>query len=280
MYGPLYEINFPTRLTMTVRAISSAVTPQQIQPHPITEAVLRNRIQLHTTDSMERAKSVKTDSGAMALPTQSPEQRETLRELYTKADGEQQLKLAQATAQLAQVIDVTAADANLSTNMGALTEAVGTAAEIVTILRAENEGTNAINDVMLMAYDGISSRVMDLAGELKGNLDQTKELREILSDFREELSEDWAEGEMRDFTYFEDHDGEYVLVTKSLSREDAKLKMEEMEGYLANMGDVKQDFQFRLQMAMQQQQQAMQIMSNISKMIHDTAKAIIQNLRA
>ena len=51
------------------------------------------------------------------------------------------------------------------------------------------------------------------------------------------------------------------------------------EAVLQTMTDMSQQLQLQLQDAMNKQQQAMQVLSNIMKNQHDTLKAIIQNMR-
>lgn len=63
------------------------------------------------------------------------------------------------------------------------------------------------------------------------------------------------------------------------TREDLALYVEDLEGQLTTIGSDAQLANIDLQNALQKQQQLMQMMSQISKMMHDTAMAIIRNLR-
>ncbi len=62
--------------------------------------------------------------------------------------------------------------------------------------------------------------------------------------------------------------------------EDEQLSEEELAGVAGgNMTTLNDSDLLHLQMAMQKHQEAIQMMSNMSKMLRDTQKSIIQNLR-
>ena len=67
------------------------------------------------------------------------------------------------------------------------------------------------------------------------------------------------------------------VITK---REDLPGYARDLESQLNAMGDDAQLLQLELQKALQRQQQMIQTMSNIIKVMHDTAKAVLQNIRA
>jgi hypothetical protein len=66
---------------------------------------------------------------------------------------------------------------------------------------------------------------------------------------------------------------------ENATRDDLALYVEDLEGQLTTIGSDAQLASIELQNALQKQQQLMQMMSQISKMMHDTAMAIIRNLR-
>lgn len=76
-------------------------------------------------------------------------------------------------------------------------------------------------------------------------------------------------------------DGSYEVVEtiRILTKEKAKNLLEEMENQLAAISDMSEMDNMNLQEAMNKQQQVMQIISNLMKQMHDTAKAIIDNMR-
>ena len=61
--------------------------------------------------------------------------------------------------------------------------------------------------------------------------------------------------------------------------EDNLRQIKELEMKLSSMGDDSQLANLSLQNAMQKQQQALQMMSNITKLLHDAAMSTIRNLR-
>lgn len=63
------------------------------------------------------------------------------------------------------------------------------------------------------------------------------------------------------------------------ARQEADARLRQLEDKLSTVGDDAQLANLDLQNALQRQQQAVQAMSNVSKMMHDTAMAIIRNLR-
>jgi hypothetical protein len=63
------------------------------------------------------------------------------------------------------------------------------------------------------------------------------------------------------------------------ARSRARAKIDELERRLQSVGDDAQLATLDLQNALQKQQQTMQMLSNISKMLHDTAQAVIRNIK-
>jgi hypothetical protein len=60
--------------------------------------------------------------------------------------------------------------------------------------------------------------------------------------------------------------------------DDLKRHVEDLEEQLSSMGDEAQLANIDLQNMLQKQQQTIQMMSNISKVLHDTAMAVIRKL--
>jgi hypothetical protein len=67
--------------------------------------------------------------------------------------------------------------------------------------------------------------------------------------------------------------------TKSLSQAELREQMAKLERDLKKVDDDAQLANVDLQNALQKQQQTLQMMSNISKKLNDTAQAIARNLR-
>jgi hypothetical protein len=76
-------------------------------------------------------------------------------------------------------------------------------------------------------------------------------------------------------------DGRYEIVEKTvvISKEQVEALIADLENQLDTMADMSQELQHHLQDTMNKQSKIMQIMSNIMKNMHDTAKAIIHNMR-
>ena len=113
-------------------------------------------------------------------------------------------------------------------------------------------------------------------------LDMAKSYREDISDFRNTLA-DWPEGkETQTFEWveFDEYGKAHKMGPVEMSKEEAKAKLEELEGKLQTVGDMKQEWQLQLQDAMNKQQQAFQMFSSLIKSFHDTAKQILNNLKA
>lgn len=109
---------------------------------------------------------------------------------------------------------------------------------------------------------------------------------EIISDKQQSNSYD-ASGRLTSDTTTEaqNYESDLDFITRNLGSIDQKINaldtgIEVLEGKLSTVGDDAQLANIDLQNSLQKQQQTLQTMSNISKMLHDTAKSIIQNMRA
>ncbi len=145
----------------------------------------------------------------------------------------------------------------------------------------------------MMGYGEAQNSVMDFATDLQGNIEAKKDKRLEITEVRTAISE-WpsdaqiasgtlppgysmnASGEVEFDTGEVDASGNPIKLTKTQMSD----SLEGLETELSTIGDLTEMMQHDLQNAMQQQAQFMQTMSNIMKMLHDTAKAIIGNLRA
>ena len=150
--------------------------------------------------------------------------------------------------------------------------------------------TNAIDDQTLIQQTqaAVSYGLQVFVFQLEVKLAANNHIKEIL---REEITAlkdiiyDWS-GEIivREVTYrsyIQLADGSYEIVEKTsvMSQEQVIALIEEMEVMLASLGEDSEELMLRLQDAMNEQARVMQILSNIMKNMHDTAKAIIQNLK-
>lgn len=91
----------------------------------------------------------------------------------------------------------------------------------------------------------------------------------------------WPEGFETQEVIWSDWTEDYIEVeyTDVLTINRVINLIEYLEGKLRRFSDMSSNLNLQLQDAMNKQQQAMQILSNIMKTQHDTLKAIIQNMR-
>ena len=247
----------------------------------LTAEMIQRRLDLHTTHSFERIRSIKTDSGTLALPTMDEEQSQALRELYTQASPDLRERLVRDSHHLVQHLGALGAKGlEMEEVSDELRSAVGQAMETYVVTTGEQQTETIINGTMLMALDGAQQDVLELANQLATATQNGRTFREDLADFRNTLA-DWPEDlQAMEFTWHEMTDtGSIIEKTEMLTKEKAHAKMEELEMTLGTIGDMRQEWQLSLQDALNRQQQAFQILSNIIKMMHDTAKSVIQNVR-
>lgn len=141
-------------------------------------------------------------------------------------------------------------------------------------LEKENESTMTEFSTLQKQYAVAEAEVFDTAQQIQENLDAKKQLREDIAELRDIITNDsWP----AKFLYHDENGNEVAVVLSS--SDEAKALLEKLEQSLQTLSDISQMLQLELQDAMNKQQQAMQILSNIMKNQHDTLKAIIQNMR-
>ena len=262
----------------------SNVRPVPLQVPDLNAAQIQRRVELYKGDSTERVRSVSGPSDGLSLPSVSGEQELFLQNLHRTASSQQSQALVEAGHTMAQQIYGVlplGGGVNAGTLPPLLEESLSHAAEQYIITTGQQNVDQVTTGLMYMAVDGVNNVVLDLAGELKSNLDAARSKREEIAEFRNTMA-DWAEDgpQTQEFSWSTfDGEGQVIEHTEELTRDQAEAKMSELEGLLQSFNDLDQDFQFRLQQAYQNQQQAMQLISNTDKMFHDTAKSILNNLR-
>lgn len=103
------------------------------------------------------------------------------------------------------------------------------------------------------------------------------EIRGAISGMRDELADpSWTEG-TRNFEWL---DNQGQPQSGALTQQGVRDKIEELEGHLDTIGEDHQMQTFQLQQLVQSEQQIYQTMSNISKTVHETAKTMVNNLKA
>jgi hypothetical protein len=123
-----------------------------------------------------------------------------------------------------------------------------------------------------------------LADKVKDFNDCKKAIREYLTELRAEAQslQPWPR-KLRFVTFrTADVPGQTCAVesgTRSFEKADLDRYIEELEQKLNAIGDDAQLANVDLQNALQEQQQTLQMMSNISKMLHDTVTSVIRQIR-
>ena len=133
----------------------------------------------------------------------------------------------------------------------------------------------------------LSAVEQDLGGyaaKVEATNDVKSAVREEISHLRDELDSWPDDGSTREITYSEwvqNEDGSYseIQYTKTMTKAEAQNLLHKLDTLLETMGDMNQMDMLKLQDAMNAQAQLMQMMSNIQKMMNDTAMAIIRNMK-
>jgi hypothetical protein len=144
------------------------------------------------------------------------------------------------------------------------------------------DATELAQGVMMMAYAGAEAELQEMAARVKANLEGKKTVREDLAELRDLINDDQWPAEFTYTEHVKNASGKLVSTEKTVtlaSKDEAEALLQDLESQLQTMTDMSQMLQLQLQEAMNKQQQAMQILSNIMKNQHDTLKAIIQNMR-
>ncbi len=146
------------------------------------------------------------------------------------------------------------------------------------------DGNMLTNQSVLAAYAGVNDDLMGFANKVNNNNNAKSTLRENVSMLQDEVT-NWPEGvETQDITYTEltqNADGSFTEkeVTKPMTKAEVQNLIDSMNSQKDTISEMSQMDMLNLQNAMNQQSQLMQTLSNIMKVMHDTAKSIIQNLR-
>jgi hypothetical protein len=261
-----------------IQSVSSAQV-HELQYKPLSSAQLQARIRLFSGDQMERPKALNVGKLTIALPVMDPQQQTSIANLFKNAPAAQQEKMAEAGHQLFE---------GLAASSGKLTAGQTAPPELKALVTAtiqsyqqttgEQNADAAVQGSMYMAVASADADVYDFAAQLKANLDEKKSIREEIADFRDQMGDAKYDGPGGTSTFtIKDENGNEKQVT--MTKEQAEAHMGNLESKLQTASDMTQEMQMQLQDAMNKQAQAIQLLSNIMKMFHDTAKAIIGNMR-
>lgn len=227
---------------------------KHVEPLP-PEVVEAERTTAKLRDSLELSWMARR-AAARFRKSATPKQREQLKTLAT-------LYKAQAEA-AAKDGKVSVRPADLQRVLGPTLRALGS---------RDANGVDAA--AFELAVSMVQAEVDDAVVALKLHQDRRNALREDMNRLRAEL-EDWPADEKREVTW---HDAEGRSHTASLTREEAEALLDELSTVYETMGDMSQLMTLNLQSALQQSQQLFSMLSQMAKMMHDTTKSIINNMR-
>jgi hypothetical protein len=142
-----------------------------------------------------------------------------------------------------------------------------------------------LQGIVVLCNNAIDKKTQSIDAELK----ILEQWLEIISEKQQSDSAESGYSRQADDTAIESkiqyNESDLDFITRALSSIDQQINslgtgIGVLEEKLSSVGDDAQLANIDLQNSLQKQQQTLQTMSNVSKMLHDTAKAIIQNMRA
>jgi hypothetical protein len=134
-----------------------------------------------------------------------------------------------------------------------------TKAQITTpqiVIPSTTTGEMATKELM-QQYEIAEAKTVDITNKIKSNIDEKTNLKERIAKLRQQI------------------DTTYDRATKLTLEKEISM----LEAKIATLDDMTQMMQFELQDAMNKQQQAFTMISNVMKSFHDTAKSIINNIK-
>lgn len=138
----------------------------------------------------------------------------------------------------------------------------------------ESDANAVINNVMQGALASAEAEASGIAQHVQSNQNAKKGKHEEIAELRDIITEGRYPA---DHTYSDEKCNEVAV--RLGSKKEAVTLLQNQESMLQTITDTSSQLQLQLQDAMNQQQQAIQILSNIMKNQHDTLKAIIRNMR-
>jgi hypothetical protein len=224
-------------------------------------------------------RSITTSSPVLRLTPQQEKQRQDVDKLSSSLPANQQRSFKALGLYMSEQIllkPISEADVRkiVADNMGKV-------AEITRPKTAEM----LLDHTELLLSSGMLTQIEQMAA--KTGISETREiinaLREELLMLQDELA-DWPDGEIRTITYgmaVRQSDGSWKLTkqTKTMTKEEIRVLISTLEGQISEMSEVWEADMLKLQDAMNKQARLYQVFSNTLKMMKDTAKAIIRNMR-
>ena len=248
------------------------------------------RQEQQTTETFERGQSITLKDGDTALiPTGIGANEAGRIQAFVSGLSTEQTQTLQGAAQsiASQAQAAVAAGGDLSQVTSALSKAGADIAQKILVTSTgidEKALGDAANTVMAFSMGEIDAKLLGLAGQVKGGNAAKRDLRESMTELREEISDPNAEWP-QEFTWneFSTNDaGQLTSAEKTgpLTKAEAEALLETLEGQLSTVGEQSAMWQLDLQSAMQKQSEIMNIMTAILKQMHDTMSATIRNVKA
>jgi hypothetical protein len=248
------------------------------------------RQEQQTTETFERGQSITLKDGDTALiPTGIGANEASRIQTFVSGLSTEQTQALKGAAQsiASQAQAAVAAGGDLSQLTSALSKAGSDVAQKILVTSTgidEKALGDAANTVMAFSMGEIDAKLLGLAGQVKGGNAAKRDLRESMTELREEISDPNAEWP-QEFTWneFSTNDaGKLTSAEKTgpLTKAEAEALLETLEGQLLTVGEQSAMWQLDLQSAMQKQSEIMNIMTAILKQMHDTMSATIRNVKA
>jgi hypothetical protein len=124
------------------------------------------------------------------------------------------------------------------------------------VIPSTTAGEMATKELM-QQYENAEAKTIDITNKIKSNIEEKTNLKERITKIRQQI------------------DTTYDRATKITFEKEIAM----LESKIATLDDMTQMMQLELQDAMEKQQQAFTMISNIMKSFHDTAKSVINNIK-
>ena len=191
--------------------------------------------------------------------------------LEKKLNAAQKAALARVGARLSAAVHASA-----KSKKPALTQSVVSAIRNDLKLLGSKDADAVAALALQAAADAESAQLAKSAHATDINLSAAKRLRSSVSEVHDQL-EDWGNAKARTVTWV---DANGKTHSKKMTKAEAQALLHQLESELQSVSDMTALTQLDLQDAMRTQAQMLQFLSQLSKALHDTAKAIIQNVKA
>jgi len=251
---------------------------------------IQQRLSLHTATTFERVGSLNFGGGArIDIPSMGQSDRDLATRLFGSVSSDGQNRLDGMSEKLGQALyQETASNAQgikTGSFSSGFTQTVSEASTLYVNTTGNGQQDTAIQGVMFMGMLGIEKRLADFAGVAKGKIELAGETRTDMAELRDMIAK-WPEGtDKQTVSWTEvktDKDGNLVVTehTEELTKKEAETLLKDLDGQLSNIRDMNEMDRFDLQKMTEDYQQAMNTLTAMLKEMHDTMKAIIQNVKA